>query len=245
MTPCSLVNGCRLFRGTSCLQSWRWWAMCYFETSVLFYEVHGVISQNAFTALRTSELVKSYSEDCRNRFLWNVSVFIPEDLKLRCDRSVRTCFVLLSRNGSGAISPHFDSLVHVATSRPAHATLKRHALCWSCCQCSLPHLLIPSSAGSAYLNRMLMAAFTLWIDTCIQLESHLNPLETKYKPLDRTSVALCCRQVPGCADQFLVSFLSKSAGNYGGNCLGDSSVTRRWRSLRCQSVLVSCSCLQI
>jgi len=43
----------------------------------------------------------------------------------------------------------------------------------------------------------------------------------------------------------IVFFLLKSAGNYGGNCLGDSPVTRRWGSVRCQSVLVSCSCLRI
>jgi hypothetical protein len=107
--------------------------------------------------------------------------------------------------------------------------------------------LTPASAGSACLNRMLMAAFTLWINTCIQLESHLNPLETKYKPLDWPSVALCWRQVPCFGwSQFLLSFFKlKSASNYGGNCLGDSPVTRRWVSVHCQSVLVSCSCLQI
>lgn len=54
--------------------------------------------------------------------------------------------------------------------------------------------LIPASAGSACLNRMLMAAFTLWIDTCIQVESHLNPLETKYSHLtDRRSLCVGVR----------------------------------------------------
>jgi len=45
---------------------------------------------------------------------------------------------------------------------------------------------------------------------------------------------------------FIIFFFKlKSAGNCGGNYLGDSPVTRRWGSVRCQSVLVSCSCLHI